>query len=238
MSKTQFSSLPLSVRILFALDLLLLVLYLINMTLGEPNPWLNRFLDLNDENNLSTWYSSIQLFLVALQSGLAVYGDQIRTNRKQVMLWLLPLLFLFLSLDETAMIHETLGDWSDSLLPGGSRENTPYPVTGIWMLLFGVPFLVGIVLLGMWIDRQMEWTGKLRALFLAGIGVFLGSALGIETLSNWLVSGAGYYAEVSLEEFGELAGGTLLFWFSRELLRSRGMQLLFGDRPQDPGLYT
>jgi hypothetical protein len=43
--------------------------------------------------------------------------------------------------DEVATLHERLGNKLDIFLPGGSRQNTLFSTTGIWMFAIGVPFL-------------------------------------------------------------------------------------------------
>ena len=126
----------------FVIDVALGVGYLCNELVGRPIPILTLLLDLDLENNVSSWYSSIQWFMVALFVGLFAHCNFSLAQRKS---WLLPslsLLFLALSLDEIAQIHEWLGRKSDVLLSGASRHNTLLPETGIWMFVIGVSFAV------------------------------------------------------------------------------------------------
>jgi len=213
------------IQLLFLGNTLLVILYLLNALLGDSASWLTQFLDLNDENNLPTWYSSIQLFLAALLTGIYVWSLRKESTWKVVLYWLLPLTLLFLSLDEMAMIHETLGDLSDALIPGGSRFTTPFAITGIWMFVIGIPFIMFMLVLGFLIHTFQHWPRRIQILFLGGLGVFLGSAIGIETLSNWLRIGPEYYLEVCLEEYGEMTGETLLIWAGLELVRWKGLRL-------------
>ncbi|MFQ6613949.1 MAG: hypothetical protein ACE5D1_03815 [Fidelibacterota bacterium] len=220
------------IKILFLVNFLLLILYILNALLGEPYSWLTQFIDLNDESNLPTWYSSVQLFLAALLTGSYVWSLPKETAGKAILYWSWPLILLFLSLDEVAMIHETLGDLSDALIPGGSRFTTPFSITGIWMFIIGVPFVLVMLVLGLFIHRFQHWPRKIQVLFLSGMGIFLGSAIGIETLSNWLRFGAEYYLEVCLEEIGEMTGETLLVWAGLELVRRQGLRLSFRSEAQ------
>ena len=46
-----------------------------------------------------------------------------------------------MSIDESVQIHEWLGAQSDILFAGGNRVGTAFENSGIWMFLFGLPFL-------------------------------------------------------------------------------------------------
>ena len=64
-----------------------------------------------------------------------------------------------------------------------------------------------------------EGNAHLLRRFLIGIGIFLGSAAGLETLGNFLPS-ALVSVEIVLEELGEMVGVTILVWASFDLVNS------------------
>src|SRR5690606_22237869 len=124
---------------LYACDLGLAALYVANAWLGEPSYQLTQWLDLDGEQNIPTWYSSMQWFLAAALLGLFVQSAPVQPLRR-LLLAILPLTFLAMSLDEVAGIHEWLGVKSDALLPDGDRAASLFSANGVWVLVIGVPF--------------------------------------------------------------------------------------------------
>lgn len=216
----------------FVADAVLALLYLINWKLGQPFDKITVLLDLDGEANLPTWYSSIQLFLTACFFGVFAYR---KVSKKEKVSWLLlvwPLVFVFLSLDETAQIHEWLGRWSDVILPGGTREHTLFWSTGIWMFLLGVPFFV--FMLGLILGTGAYLSGRGRAaitLFFTGLLMFVGAVAGIEFIANLVQNGStGQILEIFFEDLVEMIGETFFLWGAYEMLRSYGMLVFVNGR--------
>ncbi len=215
--------LPKIIGILFIADILLILLYLGNHFIDYPFDWFTEFVDLDNENNLPAWYSAIQLFFLSICLGVFAFDISDNPGWKVKLIWLMPLLFLFMSLDEIAMIHETLGEITDYLLAGGSRRNTPFRVTGIWMFLFGIPFFIlmsGAILM---LKGKISNINGVVSKYFIGLIVFVVSAAGTEIFSNFYRRGPGYLAQVCLEELGEMLGITILLWATLELLHSQGI---------------
>jgi uncharacterized membrane protein len=147
----------------FACALALARLYLANWGLHQPFWKLTVLINLDGEANMPAWYSSMQLFLVAGLMAIFAYIKFDKENKVSWNLLLWPLIFMALSLDEAAKIHEWLGGKLDVLLPGGTRENTLFWYTGIWMFLLGAPFLMQVCCeeLGEMI-RPTEYTSSRR----------------------------------------------------------------------------
>jgi len=224
---------PLLILLFFISDLTLASLYLGNWAVQQPFHKINLLLDLDGEANLPTWYSSMQLFLVAVF--FAVFADHkfARPNRATWLLWVWPFVFAMLSIDEVARIHEWLGGKSDIFLPGGTRTHTLFRSTGIWMFLLGIPFF--LFMLGLiYSSRQYfrEHAPVLKKLWL-GLAVFVGSAVGIETIANFVANaGAGQVIEIFFEELGEMIGETFFLWAAYELLVSSGLTLKYKRPPK------
>lgn len=214
------------ILVFFAGDLAVALLYLLNWELHQPFHKLNLLLDLDGEASLPARYSSVQMFLVACFLAIFAYTKFDRKNKASWVLSLWPLVFLALSLDEIVQIHEWLGSKSDIFLPGGTRARTIFSTTGIWMFLLGIPFLV--FMLGLIYSLKKYLGGKLPVVvkLLAGLLIFVGSATGIETISNFVQpASAGHIIQIFCEELGEMIGGTFFLWAADELLATTGFSL-------------
>src|SRR5690606_21402746 len=132
----------------------------------------------------------MQWFCVALLLGLFAYRHFEPGALRSWALGVLPLIFLALSLDEVAQIHEWIGRQSDVLLPGGRRNDTTFRRTGIWMFVVGVPFVLVITLL-IYAARRY-FAGQRHALrkLVLGIAIVLLGALGVEAVGNFVPRGS------------------------------------------------
>ena len=222
-------AMPLLVRVMFALDLLMGVLYILSRRLrdviGKP---LRDFLDLNGETNLPSWYSAAQLALIGGVL-IAFAASQLRRGARAAWsVMLAGLGFLFLSLDETTSIHEHFGYWLDHLR---HRRDTVFAQTGFWMLICAPLFLGGLAIIGWGAWRFLAGRRAIVATLVIGAIVFVAAAAGVESLSNFVdAHGTGARALVLLEEVGEMIGATIMLWGACGLMRSHGVRLLVDDR--------
>lgn len=91
--------------------LLILVTLLSGLGLPQTDRWIIQKFNLRHEANVAVWYSSV-LLLGAAVAALAISRDRApaRAHRTYAVFWTLAAIaFAWLSLDETAMIHEGLG---------------------------------------------------------------------------------------------------------------------------------
>jgi hypothetical protein len=217
---------PAVILVLFVTDAVLGLLYLFNQWAGEPFWKLTQLVRLDGEKNLPTWYSSIQLFLVAVLLGIFALRNFSAVQGRSWLLTALPVAFLALSLDEIAQIHEWLGLKSDVLLASGSREDTSFQQTGIWMFVIGIPFAAGMLWLIYSIRRYFAGTVGVLAKFVVGLLIFLGGAIGLELLSNFSAKDSvGNAAQIFLEEVCEMVGVTVILWAVYDLLLAHGFSL-------------
>lgn len=215
-------------------DLLLGIAYLADRLAGHPVEELSSFIDLNGEQNLPTWYSSIQWFCVAaLLAFFAARNVSVSRPRSWPLL-ALPPVFLFLSLDEVAQIHEWLGNKSDALLPGATRAGTPFFHTGIWMFLLGLPFLALFYTLILAARASLRRAPGAQRKVLIGMAIMLGGSIGIETLHNFVEPSSLFGTlRTFFEELCEMVGATIVLWGSYEILNRHG--LAWGlDRVESP----
>jgi hypothetical protein len=214
---------PSFILTLVIIDLTLGIAYIFNDLAGHPYRILTIFLDLDGEANLPTWYASIKWFCVATLLGIFAHHNVTLSQRKSWLLVILSLVFLALSLDEVAQIHERLGKQSDILLPRGSRKHTLFSRTGIWMFVIGVPFLVFFVVLIFSIRSYFQRSPSALVKMLLGMAITLAGAIGVETLRNFVTPHSVYSTlQILLEEWCEMLGATVLLWGSYELLYRYG----------------
>lgn len=199
------------------------MLYLVDYALGRPFASFSNFIDLDGEKNLPTWWSSIQWFCVAAAFWVfAIRGVERRPSRSWLLL-ILPAIFLAFSLDEVATIHEYVGNLSDALLPNGERATSLVWKTGLFPILFGVPF--AILFAGL-LTAMLPFLARFpraRNRLLGGMALMLIAQIGIEALSNFLVPGSpAATLEIAVEEMGEMIGSTIVLWGSVELAQGLG----------------
>lgn len=160
-------------------------LYLYHYQITEL-PWLLRQLfDLDEENNIPTWYSSFLLLNNAFF--LYLYSTQKEVVKRSY--WgLLAAGFLLLAIDEVAGLHETLNT---------AIEMNWAILGGIGVLFVGVlfvPFLIAI-------------PRRLTLLFMLSGFLYFSGAIVVELLAQDLDSDSLTYAlSVALEEGLELIG--------------------------------
>ncbi len=179
------------------LVLIHLGLYLYHYQIDEL-PWLLRQLfDLDEENNIPTWYSS---FLLANNAFfLFIFSCQEALDKRTY--WkFLAIGFLILSLDEVAGMHETVN----------TAIETNWAIFGIILVLivgvFFVPFLLSL-------------PRHLSSMFVASGVVYFSGALIMELIGEDMdADSLLYMATVSLEEGMEMVGAWLfLFGLLKEM---------------------
>jgi len=195
-------------RVTIVLILIVTVLMAISIATDlapDPPLRLKELFSVGRESNVLTWYSSASMLIV---SGLAWL---IGAARKQaggpfVNHWrVLSLVFLFFSLDDTAMIHELLTN------PVRDALNT----SGLLYFAWVIPGAIFVVLfVAAFIPFLRHLPRRTLILFLAGGATFVAGALGVEAINallyeRWeqgMMSAAVYNSLTDLEELLEMAG--------------------------------
>ncbi len=167
-----------------------------------------RLFNINRETSVPTWYASSLLLVAGGVLGIVAHTKY--TNREPYRRhWLgLALIFVYLSLDEGAVIHEIFTDPVQMLFDSSG------PLYFAWVIVV-IPLLVlfGLVYFRFWLNLPP----RTRALFcLAGV-IYVGGALGIEMIGSnkWYVDGGTslvYSAIGTLEEFCEMLGVITLIY--------------------------
>ncbi|MCS6803964.1 MAG: hypothetical protein RMM98_02425 [Acidobacteriota bacterium] len=169
-----------------------------NIYPSDATAVLRDFFGLEREGSVTTWFSSLQLALIGLTCGGLFISERLRSvSVAHAVGWLaLAVVFLFLSLDEAAQVHERF----DQVLSMYSRQLGVATVTAIttdhvfiqdvglaaysYMLVY-VPVFVGVLYLS---RRFIAGRGASRATQALWVAGFLGFAvkLGMEPFEAWL----------------------------------------------------
>ncbi len=142
----------------------------------------------NVETSISTWWAIVVLALVGQLT--AVVGTQQAKNRSELATWwALAAGFVFLSIDEGAMLHERVGFVFDV---SGEFRHVPWMI--IWLPLAAV--VGGVVLWRLWrISRRLVIGLTIGAI------VFLAGAVGLEAIN---VSNGGQTQQQAQTELAQL----------------------------------
>lgn len=181
-------------------------------------------LDLNGEHNLPSWFSSVQLlWAAALLAGLAASEPDRRWG------WTgLSAVFVCLSIDEAASIHEMLNRPLRALLHAGPMLFFP------WVIVGGAAVLAMAFVYGPFILTLRE---PVRSRALLSAVVFVTGAIGVEMVSAPFYARYGKgtllnLALVTLEEVCEMAGVALFIsaLVARARERQAAVRIVFDDR--------
>lgn len=207
--------------ILIGAELIFVVINLGNYALGYPSQLLHLAFYLDKEANIPAWFSSMQLFLIAVVVVIAAFADDTESKPSHWFFSLIAFGFIFLSVDEAAFLHEQFSfrltklDW----MPGISGDR------GSWIVLYAA--IGGVVVLAN-IRNIVACADRFRKeAMVAGLGaaVFLGGAVGAEIVSYEFTareaSDLNYVIQVAIEEFLEMLGATVMLYAALLLLAKR-----------------
>jgi hypothetical protein len=195
---------------------------------GVTRPWnLLRIFNMDAESNLPAWFSSAGLLLSGFLLWLLFRSSRPDEFRRH---WLLlSLIFVGISADETAVMHETLGRPIREWLHAGG------PLYFAWV----VPAIPAVAILGVAYWR-LVWSlpERIRRLTMVAGAVYLGGALGMEVI------GAPYYEAkrflsfpyvlfVVLEETLEMLGIAIWNYALASYLELRRTVVQFGKRQRE-----
>ncbi|WP_156384523.1 hypothetical protein [Devosia sp. Root413D1] len=164
-----------------------------------------KILRLDAENTLPVWYSSTQLIACALMLFLQAQQASAERSKQRVGWLLLAFGFVYLSMDETASIHEILIE----------KVKLVFHTSGVftfgWVLVAIPAVIVVLLLLWRFILRLPRRT---QLLFLGSGAIYVFGAVGLEMLGAPIFEAQGvdapsYIAFVVTEETFEIVGISL-----------------------------
>lgn len=174
MTSDPFCTLPISHRkVLVGLVLAMVALLTIHVVLQIYHyefrrlPWLLRqFFDVDEEDSLPTWYATSLHLLTSALLFLVALRKRAERDRWTGYWYGLSLVFLALSMDEVAGLHETI------------NSVTPFS----WV----IPGAIAAAVFGLAYTRfLLHLPPRTRWLFFLSGCVFLGGALGVERATDW-----------------------------------------------------
>ena len=194
--KTVLSLLAAVVACLIGANLVGLVSYF-----GFDSSRLGMF-DLDQEGNVPTFYASASLLFCGVLLGVITAAKR-KQKSKDVVYWLfLSAIFIFLSVDESASLHERL------ITPIRDAFST----TGIFYYAWVIPYGCFVILMvAIYIRFVFALPKKIRFLFLLSGAVFVSGAIGGEFIGGYWYESYGVdnltYATITMfEESFEMVG--------------------------------
>lgn len=161
--------------LLLAASMALAVADLVTLWLDERlgSEQLRRVFDVDNEQSVPTWFSSIQLFAAHAILLLLAWLESHRRSPHAGYWWFLAAILLVLSVDELAGFHEN-----------GSLVLSALGFGGDWIILGAlVAGAVGVA----FIPFLLALPRQIAAIFVAGGGILLAGALGVEVWDLRLV---------------------------------------------------
>lgn len=172
-----------------------------------PLPWwpTRKWFDLNLEGTIPVWFSSTQLLIVALVASYCVWRERLSKSGSGVG-WLPVIgLFLYISLDETAQLHEPIGRWLGHMI---SIEIIKGGAVFYWLVAFLPAIGISVAYLTIFFWRKFRTRPRVLTLVFVGLLSWVG-ALGCEAAQGlYSLEGSTARHVVGWEEFLEMAGAT------------------------------
>lgn len=227
--------------IILTLSCFSLVINFIRCFLGRGGLWgVSRLFDVDVENNIPTWYASVTLLICAGLLALITQCKRQQGDRFIKQWHWLSLIFLWMSIDEAASIHELF-----------IRLDVPIEADGFFRYTWVVPAMGILIVLGLMYWKFLVTLPKLtKRLFLLAGTLYISGALVMEMIggkyqqivgiqlpvavaNNSGFTGMGMALILTLEEALEMCGVAvfiyaLLYVLSRDF-ESNTWFIQFGD---------
>jgi hypothetical protein len=207
-----------AILLLLAADIAFVLAHLGSAFFGHPIGLLN----LDQELNIPTWFASAKLLAIAALLALVALMVDTRGWIALSVLLLPVAIFVFLSMDETAGIHERLGHLIDPVLTDApARDEMAFGVTGYWMYVLGPLLAAVLVAVGIAYRRLMRPAGSIMRLAALGAAVFLFGATVVEIAINFVEHRFAITLQSAVEEGMELIGLTLILAATMHLVTQK-----------------
>lgn len=201
-----------ALMLIFINSMILVIYFIVN----DPDKFdFVQMFDLDMEQNIPTLFSSALLLIASFFFYLLGKSSQkeVKTNTKAW--WGLSLVFAFLAFDESAKIHEGVGDFTENFVDASGFLYYP------WVISYGaMTLLLGILYLRFFLRFKRE----IRFKFIVSAILFLSGAIGMELLGANEASKNGsdsmlYCIFFTIEESLEMFGVIYLIHTLLELLK-------------------
>jgi hypothetical protein len=139
-----------------------------------------RIFDVGEERSIPTWFESIQFLLCSILLAVIAVAKKRRSDRYSLHWGVLSIIFLLLSLDEVASIHEAIGQQSDRLLHNTTGFTPGGAIKFFWVVPGAIFVLIVLVAYLRFLANLPRST---RYSFLFAGALFVLGAVGLEMLS-------------------------------------------------------
>ncbi len=180
-----------------------------------------QMVDLDQEANLPTLFSSVLLLIASFLFYLLAKVSKEKT-KEEYKYWLgLSFIFVFLGFDESATIHETIGDYTEKFVDASGYLHYP------WVLSYSLLLIIlGILYLRFFLRMEK----KIFRSFMLSAFIYLGGAVGFELLGAKESSLHGedtvlYCTLYTIEESLEMFGVILLIYILLTLLENNDIEI-------------
>ncbi len=190
-------------------------------------------LNLDNENNIPTFFSSFLLLFAALL--LMVITILARNSKASyVSGWaILSSGFLFMAFDEAFSLHEELNEPTRTLLGND--------IHGVFYYSWVIPAIPLVLVIALFFLKFLLYLpAKTRLNFLIGAILYIGGAIGIEMIGGFYASLYGTYnltysMIVTVEESLEMAGSIIFIWALLEYIadKHKEVRLMFDSARGD-----
>jgi len=183
---------------------MLLIIYGVNQWMGNPFEPVGRLFDVNGVASIPTWFSSVQLYSIGIVFLClrAIMGK----CQGSGLFMTLGIGFIYLSLDEAVVIHETI-TWPLRHFSWVPRFKGDH---GIWILVYG--------LVGIWLFIAFKNSMLLASrnfprpalIFMSGAGLFILGGVVLEICNYYHLFETLYGLGPILEAGGKMVGGSFM----------------------------
>jgi hypothetical protein len=158
-------------------------------------------LDVGEEQSIPTWFESMMFMLCSILLAVVAVTKRQRGERYGLHWGVLSIIFLYLSLDEVATIHEALGAALERLL----RHTTGFEAGGAISYFWVVPGIAFVLVVALaYVRFLLHLPRTTRRLFLFAGAVFVLGALGVEMLTAEVMSASGPIADWIVSTSGDM----------------------------------
>lgn len=182
--------------------------------------------NVDNEISLPTWFSQCLLLVPAIAALIIAKLSDIKKDGNRLYWLAIAGLFIFLSADEGAMLHEAFitkfREWTVDAGTQGLAAHTWLLPVGLILLLLAIPF--GLFLRRL--PRRTSW------LLIAGIGTYVSGAIIIEALGlSYITAGSFAYEglNVAFEEGLELAGTAITIYALLDYLKNNTNEIIISS---------
>ena len=186
--------------------------------------------DLNNENNVPTFFSTFLLVSSAALLAVIAGGSTMAAGETRYWRWL-SIIFLYLAIDEDASLHELFIEPVRDFLHTG----------GLLFFAWVIPYALVVLTIGLlYLGFVLRLPPRTRRLVIASGCIYLTGAIGFELVGGWYlerhaeIENFTYALLVACEEFCEMSGVILFIYalldFLSDQLKGGSLRILIRSR--------